>query len=297
MRSMGGKYSESLNKSNSESHISLISVLLSNAQMKTNDEIRRLNMLAATARVGNAAKLAGKVGTSAAYLSQIKNRTPDSKSGTPKTMGDDMARRIEAAIGEPAGWIDAAHADEWERAGLLTVGELKSMSVDSKGQGSQSKGGASHASSSNLHPVIEMDDDDIKVPLVELRLSAGVAGFEVTQDGESSIGSVKLDRRFVESKHYDPSKLFALRVRGESMEPKLSAGDTVIIDTADTRPVDGGIFAVNYEGEAVIKRMSRDAGDWWLTSDNADQRRYHRKICRGGDCIIIGRAIQAMTSL
>lgn len=83
--------------------------MLLNARMQTNDEVRRQNLEIAIKRAGTAAKLAEAAKTSAAYLSQIKNRTPDSKSRTPKTMGDDMARRIEAAIGEPHGWMDVSH--------------------------------------------------------------------------------------------------------------------------------------------------------------------------------------------
>lgn len=78
--------------------------------MKTNDEIRRENLVLAINRVRTAAKLAELTGTAAAYLSQIKSSTPDSKSGTPKTMGDDLARRIEDAIGESPGWMDKDHS-------------------------------------------------------------------------------------------------------------------------------------------------------------------------------------------
>lgn len=79
--------------------------------MKTIDEIRRKNLEIAIGRVRTAAALAGLIGTAPAYLSQIKRSTPDSKSGTPKTMGDDVARRIEVAIGESVGWMDADHSN------------------------------------------------------------------------------------------------------------------------------------------------------------------------------------------
>ena len=49
---------------------------------------------------------------------------------------------------------------------------------------------------------------------------------------------------------------------------------------------------MNYEGEAVIKRLTRDAGQWWLSSDNLDQRRFYRKSCRGGECIVVGRVVR-----
>lgn len=106
------QYSESLNKSNSESHISNYSDLLFNGIMKTIDEIRRKNLSLAIKKVKTAAALAAMTGSAAAYLSQIKNAAPDSKTGTPKTMGDDLARRIESAIGESAGWMDQDHSED-----------------------------------------------------------------------------------------------------------------------------------------------------------------------------------------
>lgn len=66
----------------------------------------------------------------------------------------------------------------------------------------------------------------------------------------------------------------------------------MVVNTADTAKMDGAVYAFNYEGEAVIKRLTRDAGQWWLTSDNPDQRKYHRKLCKGADCIIVGRVVR-----
>jgi phage repressor protein C with HTH and peptisase S24 domain len=94
---------------------------------------------------------------------------------------------------------------------------------------------------------------------------------------------------------YSPDKLVAVKVRGESMETTLHENDTVVVNTADRTPKDGEVFAVNYEGEAVIKRMVRDIGQWWLSSDNPDQRKYHRKVCQGDACIIIGKVILHQT--
>lgn len=136
--------------------------------------------------------------------------------------------------------------------------------------------------------------EDVRIPLVELRLSAGVTGFQAdpSTDRRTS-NSVTVERAFVDSNRYDPNRLVAVKVKGESMSPSLHDGSVVIINTADVKPVDGVVYAVNYEGEAVIKRLTRDAGDWWLTSDNPDQRKYHRKVCRGAECIVVGRAVRA----
>lgn len=79
------------------------------------------------------------------------------------------------------------------------------------------------------------------------------------------------------------------------MAPNLYAGDLVIINTADMAMEDGVVFAVNYEGQAVVKRLTRDRGDWWLTSDNQAQQRHRRKSCRKGEYIIIGRLVRRET--
>lgn len=140
----------------------------------------------------------------------------------------------------------------------------------------------------------EEDPDFYQIPKVQLQLSAGITGFQTVpeiQDG----AKVSVAKNWVERNRYRPSALIALTVKGESMEPNLYQGDLVIVNTAQIEMVDGAVFAVNYEGEAVIKRLSRDSGQWWLSSDNPDQRRYHRKSCRGGECIMIGRVVRRET--
>lgn len=149
-------------------------------------------------------------------------------------------------------------------------------------------------SMSNVRQVVVADQDDpdfVQIPMVKLRLSAGVTGFQTEPDRRDG-GTIGMRRHWVERSGLNPAKLIAIQVKGDSMEPSLYEDDIVVINTADTRPVDGAVFAVNYEGEAVVKRFSRDAGDWWLTSDSPDQRKHHRKICRGEACIIIGRVVR-----
>jgi len=124
---------------------------------------------------------------------------------------------------------------------------------------------------------------------VNIKLSAGASGFGVdyVEDDEAPI---VFQRKWFDRNGYNPAHLLAVRVANGSMEPGLYDGDTVVINTADNTPKDGEVFAVNYEGELVIKRMVRDAGQWWLASDNPDQRRYPRKVC-GDDVFCLGRIV------
>lgn len=272
--SMQPVYSDSLNTVNSESHISKFSELLCNARMQTNDEIRRENLEVAIKRMGSAAKLAEAANTSPAYLSQIRNRTPDSKTGTPKMMGDAMARRIEAAIGEPHGWMDRSHLFRGS-AGESTKEDLVALLPDAK----------------RVHASGQDDPTMTQIRRVRIKVQAGITGFQV--EPEHYEGETQgVPTRWILKEGLNREALVSTTVRGESMEPALYDGDVIVVNTADKQPVSGAVYVINYEGEAVVKRMLRDAGQWWLTSDNSDQRKYHRQLCKGAECIIIGRVVR-----
>jgi len=67
---------------------------------------------------------------------------------------------------------------------------------------------------------------------------------------------------------YDRRDLFAVRVRGDSMEPTLSEGDIVLF-VRDGEPESGKIVAVHVPDDGlVIKRLQRVGDAWVLTSDN-----------------------------
>lgn len=181
---------------------------------------------------------------------------------------------------------------------VLTGAGPKVVAVDQSGETSpqstpsQLVRFAAWQSGSRPQPrAVSLDDNpDLPViPLVQFKLSAGASGFSVDYL-EDEADPITFRRQWFDAKGFDPSKLFAIRVMNGSMEPGLWHGDVVVVNTADTAPRDGAVFAVNYEGELVIKRLIRDEGRWWLKSDNPDQMRYPRKACDEG-VFIIGRVV------
>ncbi len=139
--------------------------------------------------------------------------------------------------------------------------------------------------------LIDLDNnpDYPAIRRVRFALSAGAHGYAVEYEEEPA-APIVFKRQWYERNGYRPEKLFAVRVMNGSMEPGLYDGDVVVVNTEATTPKDGCVFAVNYEGEMVIKRLVRDAGAWWLSSDNPDQRRYPRKVC-DEHCILIGQIV------
>lgn len=136
------------------------------------------------------------------------------------------------------------------------------------------------------------DDPSLtQIMKVKIKVQAGITGFQI--EPEHYEGETQgVPTEWILRNGLSKDALLSIVVRGESMEPALYDGDVIVVNTRDTKLVDGSVYVVNYEGEAVVKRMIRDAGQWWLASDNADQRKYHRKICKGMDCIVIGKVIR-----
>lgn len=136
---------------------------------------------------------------------------------------------------------------------------------------------------------LENNPDYPAIRRVKFKLSAGATGFAVDYTDEEG-APIVFQKTWYSRNGLTPERLFAVGVCNGSMEPGLHHGDTVVVNTASTDPKDGIVFAVNYEGEMVIKRLVRDAGQWWLSSDNSDQSRYPRKVC-DASCILIGEIV------
>ena len=65
-----------------------------------------------------------------------------------------------------------------------------------------------------------------------------------------------------------PEKLAVIEVQGDSMEPTLHTGDTVLLDlrTPDLR--DGEIYTLRRDDELLVKRLRRQGATWLIVSDN-----------------------------
>lgn len=244
--------------------------------MKTIDDIRTENLKTLVQQCGGTTKFSEKTGKSASQVSQWLNRSLNSITGRPRVISTASCRAVEESLELQPGWMDTEH----DMAPVLQVEE----------KAAPYNAGPLHGA--ELVP-LSFDIDDpafVKVRMVTLRLSAGIKGFR-TEPEEGPENALSINVHWMRKNGYIREKLIAMRVKGESMEPTLYDGDVIVVNTMETTPIDGKVYAVNYEGEAVVKRMIRDAGRWWLSSDHQDQRKYHRKLCDGVECLIVGRVV------
>lgn len=96
---------------------------------------------------------------------------------------------------------------------------------------------------------------------------------------------------WLKQRNYKDSDLLAIQMNDEGMKPTLDKGGLVVINTASLMPIDSTVFAVSYEGELRIRRLVRDAGEWWLYCDHSDVQRYPRKQFFEKHCYIIGQIV------
>ncbi len=91
----------------------------------------------------------------------------------------------------------------------------------------------------------------------------------------------------------NPGAIRVLRVRGESMEPELSEGDRLLVDTARRVPETGEMFVLWDGSGLVVKRVEHvnDAGgapELRLKSANPDYADY---TCLAQDVHIVGKVL------
>lgn len=128
---------------------------------------------------------------------------------------------------------------------------------------------------------------------VKARLCAGDGSFE-TDEG--------VNNRFLFQgewlkKKGQPDKMVLMEVFGNSMEPELKSGDTVLVDSSQNNIIAGLIYAVGIEDTIMIKRVEKHPGKILLRSDN----REYEPIIIEGESInglrVIGRIIWTCRTL
>lgn len=220
-----------------------------------------------------------------------------------------MARLYEAAkaLRGIVGQSDVARAlnqspqtvNNWEARGMSKPGMLKAQAIFGvsatwleSGEGSMTWAPASGADpflfGTSTQAVRAGDESDtVSIRRVKLHLRAGITGFETEPEVDDG-STLEIPRRIVEGNDLVPHCLFAIKVRGSSMEPMLFEDDTVVVNIADTKPISREVYAINFDGEALVKQLILRGMEWYLHSINSD---FGPVNIRSGKCIIIGRVV------
>lgn len=126
-----------------------------------------------------------------------------------------------------------------------------------------------------------------KIPKVSARLCAGNGSFEVGADvqGYYSFRKAWLNKRGV------ADKMVLVDIFGNSMEPEMQDGDTVLIDQSQKNILAGAIFALGIEDTIMVKRVEKHPNKLVLRSDNRDYAPIYLEGQEADQVRILGKVI------
>lgn len=145
-----------------------------------------------------------------------------------------------------------------------------------------------------LGGIIRVDSDSADAKFVGIKLLTrqvylGIDGVDADWEYEDEV-SLSLPYEWLRSKRLMASDLFAFRASGQSMYPTIKDGSIIVATKADTAPVDGKLVVANHNNRPVVKRMEKEAGIWYLASDNPAPE--FRRRALDNDSRIIGRVLR-----
>lgn len=140
-----------------------------------------------------------------------------------------------------------------------------------------------------LKPSAAQEAEFTHIPKVKARLSAGGGSFEIGSEIE---GYYAFRNQWLRSKG-NPERMVLMDIFGNSMEPELKDGDSVLIDESQKDIIAGAIFAVGVEDTILVKRIEKHPSKLVLRSDNKDYAPIYLEGADAESVRIIGKIIWA----
>ncbi len=203
--------------------------------------------------------LAERAGMSLSQFYNLRDGARDSKTGKRRGMRKETAWKLEDAAGVERGYLDVPHADTDE-------------------------------------PRAPTDDEFALVPQLDISAACGDGNFV---DHVVVKGGLAFKRSSLKDFGVPESAARIIYARGGSMWPEIKDGCVVLLNTADTTPADGGVYAICMpDGGLVLKRLVNEyspgigANVWVMRSTNPDKNAYPDKLLPPDDrTMIVGRAV------
>ena len=116
-------------------------------------------------------------------------------------------------------------------------------------------------------------DGSTHIEVIDIRTAAGAGS--VVHSGEGVKSMIAFPVAWLRERDLQPKNCRVIEVVGESMEPTLADGCSILIDLSRSTPYPDGMFVLRTDDELIVKRLvdDREAG-WLLVSDNPDKETY-----------------------
>lgn len=142
-------------------------------------------------------------------------------------------------------------------------GEMRASSSQWQNSGQQSQ---SQASTSEIDEEGAIQSEFMHVQRLDVSASAG---FGALSADERVISLLPLPTAFLRRLGINPASANFIDARGDSMEPTISDGDLLLVDTSRTEITENGIYVVVVGNSLLVKRVQiLSTGGLRLVSDN-----------------------------
>ena len=112
-----------------------------------------------------------------------------------------------------------------------------------------------------------IDFPDAKpVPVVELAAAAGDGSMVLNETPKTY---AYFREGWLRRRSLDPTQCRIIGVRGDSMEPALQAGDSLLVDFQRRRRRAGHVYVMRTDDGVVVKRLEKDEEQGWLLVSDA----------------------------
>ena len=203
----------------------------------------------------------------------ISYRTVQNYIGEERAVGSDFLTAYSARLGISATWILTGLGDP-----LLTE-KHPNEGGDFSGREHQT-----------------VAPDFVSVPRYAVEASAGDGALP---GDEETTGFYAFNRKWLARRGLSPANLAVISVRGDSMVPRLSEGDLILIDRAQRQITDGRVFVVRLGTDLLVKHVQRLGPDS-ISLISANKLYPPREVAlsalgdQAGQIEVIGRVVASM---
>lgn len=174
-----------------------------------------------------------------------------------------------------------AGQSEPSRVNLIKMAAAADVSIEWLVSGSGAISGSDRLEPSGM-------EDYAFVPLYDAQCSAGAGSWN---ENSRVLTHLSFTRYSLRKQGLTPDHLSAIRIDGDSMEPVLSSGDTVLIDHTRTTIEGEGIYVLRFDGHLYAKRLQRNFDGVVIISENKHYQPVTVPRDRLDELEVIGRAV------
>lgn len=187
-----------------------------------------------------------------------------------KLSQEKLGELLSCTKGNVSGWENDRHQPSYEQ--MVLISQISGLPIP--GQATDAAAGSISAESS-LTPILSWEHEDdlppgefVMIPRLSVMLSAGNGHEQIGIEFAKGMPQA-FRAEWIREQKLKPNKLAAMTADGESMEPTIFHGDSLLVDTSQNTVADGKVYALWYDGGERVKRLFRlPGGGIRIQSDN-----------------------------